>query len=139
MTFWDWLYRVGPGWPSERQWVTTGLFGSFWVNDIARKKLKAHGIRVVQMIPKGTGREATETVVDAPAEETGWQLGYLALAYSTNAALQELWRGTDWSGDGYLQSLRKLPGTRTWKVRFGSDRPDNALLVPLDVFRGDEG
>lgn len=26
MTFWDWLYRVGPGWPNERGWVTLGIF-----------------------------------------------------------------------------------------------------------------
>jgi len=30
MNFWDWLYKVGPGWPGERQWVTLGLFASFW-------------------------------------------------------------------------------------------------------------
>lgn len=30
MTFWEWLNRIGPGWPSERQWVTVGLFATFW-------------------------------------------------------------------------------------------------------------
>ena len=22
MNAWEWLYRIGPGWPTERQWVT---------------------------------------------------------------------------------------------------------------------
>src|SRR3546814_14894383 len=26
MTVWDFLHRLGPGWPSERQWVTFSLF-----------------------------------------------------------------------------------------------------------------
>lgn len=26
MTFWDWLHRLGPGWPNERGWVTVGIF-----------------------------------------------------------------------------------------------------------------
>lgn len=33
MTFWDWLYKAGPGWPSQRGWYafalclqTTGIF-----------------------------------------------------------------------------------------------------------------
>lgn len=31
MTFWEWLNRLGPGWPvlTERQWVTVGLFAVF--------------------------------------------------------------------------------------------------------------
>lgn len=30
MNFWAWLAQVGPGWPSERQWVMVGVFISFW-------------------------------------------------------------------------------------------------------------
>jgi len=26
VTFWDWLHRLGPGWPSERGWVMLGIF-----------------------------------------------------------------------------------------------------------------
>lgn len=26
MNFWDWLYRVGPGWPAQRGWYALGLF-----------------------------------------------------------------------------------------------------------------
>lgn len=114
-------------------------------NDEARAKLKAHGLRVVSVTakpidPRDLSKGLKDGIVDALLDETGWKTGYLAIAYPTNATLQALWRGTDWSGDGYLQSLRKLDGTKSpFKVRFGSDKPDNALLVPLSAFRGDEG
>jgi len=26
MTFWDWLYRLGPGWPDQRGWYAVALF-----------------------------------------------------------------------------------------------------------------
>lgn len=26
MSFWTWLHRSGPGWPTERQWITIALF-----------------------------------------------------------------------------------------------------------------
>lgn len=26
MSFWDWLYRVGPGWPDQRGWYAVALF-----------------------------------------------------------------------------------------------------------------
>lgn len=25
MTFWDWLYKIGPGWPSQRGWYALAL------------------------------------------------------------------------------------------------------------------
>lgn len=31
MTFWEWLYRLGPGWPTERQWVTVALVVTLWI------------------------------------------------------------------------------------------------------------
>lgn len=31
MTFWDWLSRIGPGWPTERQWVTIALVVTLWI------------------------------------------------------------------------------------------------------------
>lgn len=110
------------------------------VNDTARERLKTHGMKVVRLISDG----GKEKLVDALVGEPGWGDGYLALAYPTNAALQELWRGTEWSGDGYVQSLRKAMGKdrpcRQWKVRFQTGtKPDNALLIPLEVFRGEEG
>lgn len=111
-------------------------------NEEARDKLKAHGMRVVQLRPDPDNPDKVR-LSDALLNEEGWQCGYLALAYPTNAALQELWRGTDWAGDGYKQSLAKaVHGHQTAimnkKVRFAGSQPDNALLVPLEVFRGDE-
>lgn len=26
MTFWEWLYRAGPGWPDSRGWIGLGTF-----------------------------------------------------------------------------------------------------------------
>jgi hypothetical protein len=26
MTFWDWIYRLGPGWPDQRGWYAAALF-----------------------------------------------------------------------------------------------------------------
>lgn len=105
----------------------------------ARDKLKAHGLRVVTMVPKkgtakGYGWE------DALVEDEGWRTGFLAIAYGSNVAQQELWRGTEWSGDGYLQSLKKLPGTASpEKIRFNPVSSDNALVVPLKALSGDDG
>lgn len=115
-------------------------------NDKARDRLKAYGMRVVQIVqkpdPKNPGH-LKPGIVDAGCGEEGWRSGYLALAYQSNTALQDLWRGTEWSGDGYLQSLRKggtieRPTISPRKIRFNGMSPDNALLVPLDCFRGDE-
>jgi hypothetical protein len=105
----------------------------------ARDKLKAHGLRVVQMVKKPNTRSGYGWS-DALLDDEGWNSGFLAIAYGTNAALQELWRGTEWSGDGYLQSLRKLPGAHSpEKIRFAGVNSDNALVVPLKAFRGDDG
>lgn len=30
MTFWDFLFRLGPGWPSGRGWYAMGLFLQTW-------------------------------------------------------------------------------------------------------------
>ena len=27
MTFWEWLHRLGPGWPDQRGWYAAALFG----------------------------------------------------------------------------------------------------------------
>lgn len=114
------------------------------VNDKARERLKSYGLRVVQIVmkpdPKVVGG-MRESLTDAGVGEHGWRTGYLALAYQSHAALQELWRGTEWSGDGYLQSLRKSgtierPVISGRKIRFNPIAPDNALLVPLECFQG---
>ena len=105
-------------------------------DDTARKRLAAFGLRVVSYIDKGKGVFGIE---DALVDEEGWQSGYLAVAYSTNEALSRIFERTEWAGGGWLQSLKKIEGhIGGKKVRF-IGKPDNALLVPLSAFRGDEG
>jgi hypothetical protein len=111
-------------------------------NEMARERLKSNGLRVVSYQADEKGKMC---IRDARVGEIAWKEDYLAIAYATNSTLQELWRGTEWAGDGYLQSLRKAgagdrPCIGGKKVRFQKNaRPDNALLVPLEVFQGDEG
>lgn len=105
----------------------------------AREKLKTYGLRVVQLIPDA-GRTTGYRIEDARTREVAWTDDYLAVAYPTNKGIAEIFQRGDWMGDGYLQSLRKLEGTKgPFKVRFGGRQPDNALLVPLAALSGDEG
>jgi hypothetical protein len=108
-------------------------------DDVARKRLTAHGLRVVSIVKKPTPQDPNkEGIDDALVGEVGWEDGYLAVAYATNKALCQVFERTEWAGGGWLQSLKKIDGTVTGKkVRFGGT--DNALLVPLRAFRGDEG
>ena len=42
MTFWEWLHRLGPGWPTERQWavlMTWGLATGMLIMTIDRPQL----------------------------------------------------------------------------------------------------
>jgi hypothetical protein len=42
MTFWEWLHKLGPGWPTERQWavlMTWGLAVGMLVMTIDRPEL----------------------------------------------------------------------------------------------------
>lgn len=105
----------------------------------ARAKLKTYGLRVVQLVADA-GRATGYRIEDARCGEDAWQEDYLAVAYPTNKGVAEIFARGDWMGDGYLQSLRKLDGTKgPFKVRFGGRQPDNALLVPLAALSGDEG
>lgn len=105
----------------------------------ARAKLKTYGLRVVQLVPDAS-RATGYRIEDARSGDEGWQEDYLAVAYPTNKGITEIFARGDWMGDGYLQSLRKLDGTKgPFKVRFGGRQPDNALLVPLAALSGDEG
>ncbi|TCM37744.1 hypothetical protein EDF59_110140 [Novosphingobium sp. ST904] len=106
-------------------------------DEAARKRLMAYGLRVVARVDKGKGKFGIE---DALLDEQGWESGYVAVAYATNKALAGLFVGTEWAGGGWLQSLKKIDGAiGGQKVRFNTSMPDNALLVPLSAFRGDEG
>lgn len=31
MNFWEWLHKAGPGWPTERQWVSAAIIGTLWI------------------------------------------------------------------------------------------------------------
>lgn len=31
MTFWEWLHKAGPGWPTERQSVTIAIIATLWL------------------------------------------------------------------------------------------------------------
>lgn len=108
-------------------------------DEAARNKLKTYGLRVVRLVPdakKTTGY----SIEDAGTGDGAWRDDYLAVAYPTNKGIAEIFARGDWMGDGYLQSLRKLEGTKgPFKVRFGGRQPDNALLVPLVALSGDEG
>ncbi|MAY78581.1 MAG: hypothetical protein CL802_13580 [Citromicrobium sp.] len=111
--------------------------GEDGINHGARNRLKGYGLRVVEVEEKPGGKQG---IVDARAGDVGWEKGYLAVAYPTNKGITEIFNRSDWQGDGYLQSLRKLPGTiGPKKVRFGGKMPDNALLVPLKALMEDEG
>lgn len=104
------------------------------VDDEARAKLKAYGLRVCSWSEKtGLG----EPLLDA----AGWAEGYLAIAYGTNKALGEIYRGSDWADGNWIQSFSKVEGAiKGKKVRFGKNgKPDNAILVPLRALQGDEG
>lgn len=106
-------------------------------DEAARKRLMSYGLRVVSVVDKGKGQIGIE---DALLDEEGWSRGYLAVAYSTNKALCGIFERTEWAGGGWLQSLKKIEGSIGGKkVRFNASKPDNALLVPLSAFRGDEG
>lgn len=130
-----WLERAMTLREQPGQFETDG--SDFTVDEVARRKLTTHGLRVMQFVTKADASGAMkESCTDALTEETGWECGYLALAYPGHDGLQQLWQRTEWSGDGYKQSLSKIPGCRTWKVRFSGGKTDNALLVPLAAFRG---
>jgi hypothetical protein len=109
------------------------------VNETARMKLRTHGLRVMRFVNRTVEGVLKECLEEALVGDEGWRDGYLALAYPGHAGLQQLWDRTEWIGDGYKQSLGKVEGVvMPRKVRFNPAGSDNALLVPLNAFRGEE-
>lgn len=107
-------------------------------NETARDKLKSHGMRVVRYDPDPP--KGQRQISDARCDQVGWDSDYLAIAYSSNKSIAEIFARSEWRGDGYRQSLAKLEGTISpHKVRFGGKNSDTAVLVPLKHFRGEEG
>lgn len=106
------------------------------VNHEARDKLKAHGLRLISV----DHDKASKFGGDAALDEAGWREGYLAVAYSTNRPLAEIFRGSEWADGIWLQSLGKVPGVVTGlKIRFGgsNSKPDNAIAIPLSALAGE--
>lgn len=118
--------------------ITPGQFATdepdTTIDEEARRKLKSYGLRVVSLERNDKGGWRVD---DARPEV--WEGQYLAVAYQTNKALCEVFKGSEWADGGWLQSLGKIDGVqRGLKVRF-SGKPDNALAVPLTALQGDEG
>ena len=110
-------------------------------NETARAKLKSHGLRVVRLVEKDNGEGGSKTgLADALCDEQGWATGYLAVAYATNKGISDVFARSEWANGGWVQSLGKIEGALPpRKIRFAGKLGDNALLVPLAAFRGDEG
>lgn len=111
------------------------------VDHAAREKLRDHGLRVVRMVTKtGTDGLAKIGYEDALTGDEGWGTGFLAVAYGTHQGTAEIFKGSDWAGGNWVQSLKKVPDAipKPVKMRFAGN-VDNACLVPLSAFRGEEG
>lgn len=106
-------------------------------NKVARMKLRAHGLRLISWRQTPGGGYSYE---EATPED--WGATWLAVAYDTNRGIAELFRGSDWQGSGYLQSMAKIAGAEKgkFKVRFASDgsKSDNCVVVPLMAMRGED-
>lgn len=99
-------------------------------NEAARAKIKAHGLRVVTLTDKPGQKQPS---VGDPTPDD-WDGAYLAVAYSSNQPLCELFARSDWAGGAWVQSLGKIEGVRKAKVRFAGSL-DNAICVPLHALR----
>lgn len=100
----------------------------------ARRRLQSYGLRLVNM-----QRDADKLDGEPPPSTASWENGYLAVAYGTCEPLAEIFKPSEWSQGGWLQSLGKIEGTRRAKVRFiAGMNADNALCVPLKAFRGED-
>jgi hypothetical protein len=108
------------------------------IDHTARNRLKQYGLRLVQPIDKGRA-EPSWTGEPLPSED-GWRNGYLAIAYPTNGPLAELFRGSEWQGGNWLQSLGKIEGAvKGLRIRFITGmNSENAIAIPLAALRGDD-
>lgn len=111
----------------------TGAF-----NQVARQKLKAHGLRVVNLTRTGKGATgATEATFDDQV--------YVLVAGQSNVALRELFRGSKWYAGGWTQALQharwEVPGGKSAvaktgiKARFAGSL-DHAVAVPIEAMIG---
>jgi hypothetical protein len=111
--------------------------------EVARKRLKTYGLRVVTLkdkIDPATGRTTDKrTIGDEPAPDS-WDTSYLAIAGASCRPLCDLFiQSKEWSNGGWMQSLSKIEGAeKSLKVRFTGKNPDNAIAIPLSALKGEE-
>jgi hypothetical protein len=105
------------------------------IDEAARARLKPYGLRL--MLLKQGDRGWLSDGEPLPNEQ-GWDEGWLAIAYPTCQPLKELFKGTEWASGAWIQSLGKVEGAITTKLkpRFGGPGPENAIAIPLRALRG---
>ncbi|NLS27952.1 hypothetical protein S2M10_29540 [Sphingomonas sp. S2M10] len=115
---------------NEQDGPTGGL------NTTARKRLESWGLRLLKLKENGRGGwvQDGEPLPDA----SGWEQGWLVVAYPSWEPLRELFRGSEWASGAWIQSLGKIEGAITsgLKVRFGGPA-QNAIAIPLRAVKGE--
>jgi hypothetical protein len=127
-----WVKRAMTLRPTEDNDPTGGMDAA------ARDRLKSNGMRLVRLKDSDKGWKLDG---EPQPSEDGWNdpAAYLAVAYPTCVPLRDLFRGSDWAGGRWMQSLGRIPGavTNRLKIRFAGELPDNAIAVPLRALRGE--
>lgn len=96
----------------------------------ARRKLKEHGLRLVNLHSEGAGKLGYKEEFD-PAR------AYLAIAYQTNAGVREIFKGEKWYGGGWVQALALVPDAHSCvKIHFTGGKA-NAICIPISAILGD--
>lgn len=116
----------------QQETVGKWLTKAFYPDDIgnickwAREKLKGHGLKLVTLTENAEGGRGTREAAQEDASEI-----FIAIAGATNAGLTPLFRGTEWTGGSWSQSLGRLDGAvKGLKVRF-TGKPETAIAVPI--------
>lgn len=108
------------------------------INHTARERLKSQGLRLIELDQDELAKKKLK-LKGEPLPDS-WETGFLAVAYPTHSPMLELFKGSEWAGGHWLQSLGKIEGARPgMKMRFGGMNADYALCVPLKALRAKEG
>lgn len=92
----------------------------------AREKLKGHGLKLVTITENPEGGRGTKEAGTEDSAEI-----FVAIAGATNAGLTPLFRGTEWTGGSWAQSMGRLDGAvKGLKVRF-TGKAETAIAVPI--------
>lgn len=97
-------------------------------NDAARRKLLSYGLSVVEL----TYNPHASSYGSRQARPGEWRKSYLAIASMAHRGLAELLKGSDWAGGNLEQSLGRIEGAATAKVRF-LGQTVKAVCVPLET------